>query len=90
MREVEGNARFDAGWYLRQNQKAILEQRLSPALHHVRHANEKRLDPGEGFSTGRYLLRHPEVVGSGLPALLHAERNGQLDDGTVVVDASED
>lgn len=90
VREVEGSSQFDAGWYLRQNQRAILEQRLSPALHHVRNANEKKLDPGEGFSTGRYLLRHPDAAGSGLPAIVHAERNRQLDDGVVAVDAAED
>lgn len=90
VREVESSSQFDAGWYLRQNQRAILEQRLSPALHHVRHANDKKLDPGEGFSTGRYLLRHPDAVASGLPAVLHAERNRQLADGIVAVDATED
>lgn len=90
VREVESSSHFDAGWYLRQNQRAILEQRLSPALHHVRHANEKKLDPSEDFNTGRYLLRHPDAMSSGLPAILHAERNRQLDDGIVAVDATED
>ncbi|PVG81360.1 hypothetical protein DDE18_17890 [Nocardioides gansuensis] len=89
VREVEAHPLFDAGWYLRQHQKAILEQRIPPALHHVRHANERRLDPSEGFSTGRYLLRHPEAGGSGLPALLHAHRHGLLDDGLVDVVAAE-
>lgn len=81
VREVEGNPLFDAGWYLRQNQDAIIEQRIPPALHHVRHANERRLDPGETFSTGRYLLHHPEAAATGLPALVHAQRNGLIDDG---------
>lgn len=89
-REVEGSALFDAGWYLRQHQQAILEQRITPALHHVRHANERLLDPSEGFNTRRYLLRHPDAVDAGLPALLHAQRNGLLDDGSVVVDVADD
>ena len=93
VREVEANPLFDAGWYLRQNQKSIIEQHVPPALHHVRHATERRLDPGEGFSTGRYLLRHPESAQTGLPALLHAHHNGQLNDGllddTLDVDATE-
>lgn len=89
VREVEGSPLFDAGWYLRQHQKTILEQHLSPALHHVRHANERKLDPGEGFSTGRYLIHHPEAAEAGLPALLHAQRNGLLRDGLVDVDTTE-
>lgn len=89
VREVEASALFDAGWYLRQHQSEILEQRLAPALHHVRHANARRLDPSEGFSTGRYLRRHPEVAEAGLPAVVHAQRHGQLDDGRVLVDAAE-
>ena len=89
VREVEGSPLFDAGWYLRQHQDTIVEQHLSPALHHVRHANQRRLDPGEAFSTGRYLLRHPEAADSGLPALVHAQRHSQVDDGLVVVDTSE-
>lgn len=84
VRELEASELFDAGWYLRQHQVVIVAQRLAPALHHVRHANDKRLDPSEGFSTARYLLRHPEAVESGVPALLHAQRHGQLDDGVVV------
>lgn len=89
VRELEASAHFDAGWYLRQNQAAILEHRVCPALHHVRHANAKRLDPSEGFSTKRYLLRHPEAHQSGVPALLHAERGGLLADGLVDVASAE-
>jgi hypothetical protein len=89
VRELEGSSHFDAGWYLRQNQNAIVEQHLSPALHHVRNANQKRLDPSEGFSTGRYLLRHPEAAESGLPAIVHAQRNNLLDDGVVSVETTE-
>lgn len=85
VRELEGNPLFDAGWYLRQHQKAIIEQHIPPALHHVRHANERKLDPGEGFSTGRYLIHHPEAAATGLPALVHAQRNGLLSDGLVDV-----
>ena len=85
-RELEDHPLFDAGWYLRQHQQAIPEQDPTPALHHVRHANRRRLDPSEGFSTRRYLMRHPEVADSGLPALVHAQRHGLLDDGVVVVD----
>ncbi len=81
VREIEAHPLFDAGWYLRQNQAAILEANIPPALHHLRHANQRRLDPGEDFSTGRYLIRHPELVDADLPALLHAERNGLMDDG---------
>ncbi|WP_107771541.1 hypothetical protein [Nocardioides sediminis] len=90
VREVEASPHFDAGWYLRQHQAAIAGQRLAPALHHVRHANERRLDPGEDFSTARYLRRHPEAGDSGLPALLHATRHGLLDDGLVQVDEADD
>lgn len=89
VREVEASTLFDAGWYLRQNQQEILEQRIPPALHHVRHANHRRLDPSEGFSTARYLRRHPEAAESGLPALLHAQRNSSLDAGLVDVEAAE-
>lgn len=90
VRELEAHPLFEAGWYLRQHQVVILGERLSPALHHVRYANHKRLDPSEAFSTGRYLLRHPESADSGLPALLHAERHRLLDDGTVAVDTTDD
>lgn len=89
VREVEASTPFDAGWYLRQNQAEILEQRIPPALHHVRYANQRRLDPSEGFSTGRYLRRHPEAAEAGLPALLHAQRNGLLHDGLVDVGVTE-
>ncbi|PUA80908.1 hypothetical protein [Nocardioides currus] len=85
VREVEASEHFDAGWYLRQAQREILDQRIPPALHHVRHANRLRLDPSEDFSTGRYLNRHPEAADSGLPALLHAQREGRLADGLVEV-----
>lgn len=89
VRELEASDLFDAGWYLRQHQGAIVGEHVSPALHHVRHANAKRLDPGEGFSTGRYLLRHPDAADSALPAVLHAQQHGQLDDGAVAVEATE-
>jgi hypothetical protein len=89
VRELEASPHFDAGWYLRQHQAAILEQRVSPALHHVRHANERRLDPSEDFSTVRYLRRHPDAASTGLPAVLHAERHGLVADGLVAVDARE-
>lgn len=89
VRAVEASEHFDPGWYLRQHQDAIVQQRIAPALHHVRVANAQRLDPGEGFSTGRYLLRHPEAADSGLPALLHAQQHDQLDDGMVVVEVVE-
>ncbi len=90
VRELEDCPLFDAGWYLRQHQQAILEQGLTPALHHLRLANERRLDPSEGFNTRRYLARHPEAADSALPAVLHAQRHGHLEDGRVVVDATED
>lgn len=90
VREVESSAHFDAGWYLRQNQAQILEQHLAPALHHVRQGNARRLDPSEDFDTKRYLLRHPEAAASGVPALVHAERNGHLDDGLVALEVAED
>ncbi|QIK77081.1 hypothetical protein [Nocardioides piscis] len=83
VREVESSPLFDAGWYLRQHQRTIIEHHLAPAVHYVRHANERRLDPSEGFSTDRYLLRHPEARDSGVPALVHALRNGLLEDGLV-------
>ena len=89
MREIEGSAHFDAGWYLRQNQQEILDQRIPPALHHARHANQRRLDPSEAFSTARYLRRHPEAADVGLPALLHAQRRDLLGDGLVDVQAAE-
>lgn len=89
VREVEASSLFDAGWYLRQHQREIVEQHLAPALHHVRHANQKRLDPSEGFSTRRYLARQPEAAEAGVPALLHAERNGLVDDGLARVDFAE-
>lgn len=81
VRELEASELFDAGWYLLQHQSALIEERMSPALHHVRHANARRLDPSKAFDTARYLLRRPEAKESGVPALLHAERNGFLDDG---------
>lgn len=83
VRELEEHPLFDAGWYLRQQQRAVVDERLAPALHHVRHANRDKLDPSEAFSTGRYLLRHPEARDAGMPALLHAQRHGLLDDGLV-------
>lgn len=89
VREVEASTLFDPGWYLRQHQQEILEQRIPPALHHVRHANRRRLDPSEGFNAGRYLRRHPEAAEAGIPALLHAQRQNLLDDGLVDVDPTE-
>lgn len=86
VRELEASPHFDAGWYLRQAQREILEQRIAPALHHVRRANQLQLDPSEDFSTARYLRRHPEAAASGLPALLHAQREGQLASGLVTND----
>lgn len=75
VREVEDAEEFDGGWYLQQYPRAV-RSGLSPALHYVRHGNDKSLDPGPGFSTSGYLRRHPDATGSGLPALVHAVRNG--------------
>jgi len=79
--ELERSSLFDAGWYVRQHLATFRETRIAPALHHLQHANARELDPSEQFDTGRYLARHPEAKESGLPALLHAERNGLLADG---------
>jgi hypothetical protein len=73
--EVEGSDLFDAAWYLRRYPDAARD-RVSPAVHLVRHGNDRGLDPSDRFSTGAYLAAHPEAVESGLPALVHHLRAG--------------
>lgn len=75
VREVEAAEQFDGGWYLQQHPAAV-SSGLSPALHYVRHGNDKALDPGPRFSTSAHLRRHPDAIDTGLPALVHAVRNG--------------
>lgn len=79
VREVEASDLFDGAWYLRTHPKAVTSG-LSPAQHYVRHGNARRLDPGPGFHVARYVEKHPEAAGQDLPLLLHATRNGHLDD----------
>jgi hypothetical protein len=73
--EVEASDLFDGAWYLRRYPEAA-QERIAPAVHLVRHGNARGLDPGERFSTGRYLADHPEAVATGLPALVHHLRSG--------------
>lgn len=79
--EVESCNLFDGGWYLRTYPK-VLQSGVSPALHYVRAGSQKGLDPGPGFSTSAYMARHPEASNSGLPALVHAARHGNLHERT--------
>lgn len=71
--EVEASELFDGAWYLRRYPDAVRD-RMAPALHLVRHGNERRLDPSERFDTGAYLAAHPDT--DGLPALVHHLRSG--------------
>lgn len=73
--EVEASDLFDGAWYLRQHPQAVREQ-TAPAVHLVRHGNDKGLDPSDRFATADYLRAHPEAVESGLPALVHHLRSG--------------
>lgn len=75
VREVEATPEFDAAWYVRSHPEVVAQQ-VAPALHLVRHGNERRLNPGPGFNTAAYLDEHPEAAASGLPAVLHAQRHG--------------
>ena len=79
VREVEASPLFDGGWYLREYPKTV-RSGLSPALHYVRHGNERSLDPGPRFDTSNYLTRHPDAAAARVPALVHAGRNGHLDE----------
>ena len=87
VREVEASPHFDAGWYLRQHQHEILEQRLAPRST-TSATPTSAARSSEGFSTGATCVRHPEAADDGLPALLHAQRNGLVDDGLVDVPAA--
>ncbi len=73
VRQVEASDLFDPVWYLCQHAQ-VLDERMSPALHYVRHGNRLSLDPGPDFSTSDYLRDHPEAASGDLPALLHAAR----------------
>lgn len=75
VREVEASELFDGGWYLRRYPK-VAKARIAPALHYVRNANDQHTDPGPGFSTSLHLEKHPDAAASGLPALVHALRQG--------------
>ncbi len=63
MAEVEASELFDAAWYLRRYPEAVRD-RVAPAVHLVRHGNERGLDPSDRFGTRAYLDRAPG--GSGL------------------------
>jgi hypothetical protein len=73
---VEASDLFDGGWYLRHQPDAVREL-MSPALHYVRTAAERKADPGPRFDTSKYLKDHPEVRDSDLPALLHHLGHGR-------------
>lgn len=73
--EVEASELFDAAWYLRRYPEAVRD-RVAPAVHLVRHGNERGLDPSDRFGTRAYLTAHPEAAASGLPALVHHLRSG--------------
>jgi hypothetical protein len=77
--EVEASELFDGAWYLRRYPDAVRD-RVAPALHLVRHGNERGLDPSERFHTGAYLAAHPDT--QGLPALVHHLRSGAEPGGT--------
>ena len=66
--EVEASDLFDGAWYLRQYPEAVRD-RVAPAVHLVRHGNERGLDPSERFSTRAHLDARPDA--GDLPALVH-------------------
>ena len=73
--EVEASDLFDGAWYLRRYPD-VARDRVAPAVHLVRHGNERGLDPSDRFTTRTYLEAHPEAAASGLPALVHHLREG--------------
>lgn len=77
--EVEASELFDGAWYLRRYPD-VVRDRVAPALHLVRHGNERGLDPSERFDTGAYLAAHPDT--RGLPALVHHLRSAASPGGT--------
>jgi hypothetical protein len=78
VREVEAQPLFDGAWYLRKHAAAV-RGRTSPAAHYVR--QDRHVDPGPDFSAQAYLTAHPEAADAGVPLLVHAVRNGWVDDG---------
>ena len=66
---------FDAAYYVARNAD-VLESRLDPALHYLRHGADERRDPNPFFSTGYYLDAYPDVAGAGLNPVLHYLSNG--------------
>ncbi len=81
--EVEASDLFDGAWYLRRYPEAVRD-RVAPALHLVRHGNERGLDPSEGFGTRAYLAEHPDA--GDVPALVHHLRATATATATGTVD----
>lgn len=74
--ELRASSLFDPVWYLR-TYPEVAATGLSPALHYLRHGATEGKDPGPGFSTTRYLGRHPMVARRHGNPLLNHLRTGQ-------------
>lgn len=73
---VEASGLFDRDWYLGQR-PGIAMQGLDPVEHYLRSGAALGLDPGPGFSGGRYLEAYPDVAAAGLNPLLHYLQHGR-------------
>lgn len=69
---------FDKDWYL-ENNPDVVQAKVNPYIHFLRHGGIEGRDPGSDFSSSRYLDTYADVKAAGLNPLIHYLRYGKTE-----------
>jgi hypothetical protein len=84
-RLIRESGRFDAAWYLAENED-VVTCGADPVLHYLQFGANEGRDPAPDFSTSDYVRSNPGLIQSGMNPLLHSviiRRSGCGDDEKV-------